>query len=184
MVYPVVVYGDPVLRKVAANVPVGEDINKIIEDMYETMYAADGMGLAAPQIGKSIRLFIVDATMVEDEPDLKEFKKVFINAQITEKTGEETLLEEGCLSIPNLRERIPRPDRIHLTWFDEKWQKHEADFTGMQSRIIQHEYDHIEGKLFLDHLSPLRRKLLKGKLNDISRGEVDTTYRILAPLRK
>jgi len=184
MVYPVVVYGDPVLRKVAVDIPIGEDIIKLIEDMYETMYAADGMGLAAPQIGKSIRLFIVFATMVEDEPDLKEFKKVFINAQITEKAGEESLLEEGCLSIPNLRERIPRPDRIHLTWFDEKWQKHEAEFVGMQSRIIQHEYDHIEGKLFLDHLSPLRRKLLKGKLNDISRGEVDTTYRILAPLRK
>lgn len=184
MVYPVVVYGDPVLRKVAIDIPAGEDVSKLIEDMYETMYAADGMGLAAPQIGKSIRLFIVDATMVEDEPDLKEFKKVFINPKISEKAGDETLLEEGCLSIPNLRERIPRPDRIRLTWFDEKWQKHEADFAGMQSRIIQHEYDHIEGKLFLDHLSPLRRKLLKGKLNDISRGEVETTYRILAPLRK
>lgn len=184
MVYPVVVYGDPVLRKRAADIPKGEDVKKLIADMFETMVAADGMGLAAPQIGKSIRLFVVDATMLDDEPDLKTFKKVFINAQILEADGPEEDMEEGCLSIPNLRETIRRNDHIRISWYDENWEHHEEDFSGMKARIIQHEYDHIEGKLFLDHLTPLRRRLLQGKLNDISRGKVDTTYRILAPLKK
>lgn len=184
MVYPVVVYGDPVLRKRASDIPQGEDIKKLIADMFETMAAADGIGLAAPQIGKSVRLFVVDATMLDDEPDLKTFKKVFINAQILDHNGKDEEMEEGCLSIPHIRENIRRKDQIRISWYDENWQHHEEDFSGMKARIIQHEYDHIEGKLFLDHLTPLRRRLLQGKLNDISKGKVDTTYRILAPLKK
>ncbi|MFZ9981010.1 MAG: peptide deformylase [Cyclobacteriaceae bacterium] len=184
MVYPVVVYGDPVLRKRASDIPQGEDVKKLVADMFETMVAADGIGLAAPQIGKSIRLFVVDATMLEDEPDLKTFRKVFINAQIIESGGETEEMEEGCLSIPNIRENIRRDAQIRISWFDENWVRHEEDFSGMKARIIQHEYDHIEGKLFLDHLTPLRRRLLQGKLNNISKGNVDTSYRILAPLKK
>ena len=184
MVYPVVVFGDPVLRKRASDIPKGEDIKKLVADMFETMVAADGIGLAAPQIGKSIRLFVVDATMLDDEPDLKTFKKVFVNATILDSTGVDEEMEEGCLSIPNIREKIIRKDRIRVSWFDENWVAYEEEFSGMKARIIQHEYDHIEGKLFLDHLTPLRRRLLQGRLNDISRGKVDTSYRILAPLRK
>jgi peptide deformylase len=184
MVYPVVVYGDPVLRKRASDIPQGEDVKKLVADMFETMVAADGIGLAAPQIGKSIRLFVVDATMLEDEPDLKTFRKVFINAQILDSGGEPEDMEEGCLSIPNIRENIRRDAQIRISWYDENWVQHEEDFTGMKARIIQHEYDHIEGKLFLDHLTPLRRRLLQGKLNNISKGNVDTSYRILAPLKK
>jgi len=184
MVYPVVVYGDPVLRKRASDIPQGEDVKKLVSDMFETMVAADGIGLAAPQIGKSIRLFVVDATMLEDEPDLKTFRKVFINAQILDSGGKSEEMEEGCLSIPNIRENIRRDAEIRISWYDENWVHHEEDFSDMKARIIQHEYDHIEGKLFLDHLTPLRRRLLQGKLNNISKGKVDTSYRILAPLKK
>lgn len=184
MVYPVVVFGSTVLRKKAEPIPHGENITQLIADMYETMYAADGMGLAAPQIGKSIRLFVTDATMVKDEPELQDMKMVFVNAEMLAYEGPEWTVDEGCLSLPNLREEIRRPDRIRLKWFDENWIAHEQEFSGWKSRIIQHEYDHIEGKLFVDYLSPLRRRLLKGKLNDISRGDVRTDYRILAPLRK
>lgn len=184
MIYPIVVYGDPVLRKVAEDVPAGTDLKKLIEDMYDTMYAASGMGLAAPQIGKSIRLFIVDTTMYADEPDLKDFKKVFVNPIIHEITGEDDEMEEGCLSIPNIREKIVRKDQVRLTYLDANWQPHDETYTGLKARVIQHEYDHIEGRLFLDYLSPLRKKLLKGKLQDISKGDVPTDYRIAAPLKK
>ena len=184
MVYPVVVYGDPVLRKKAEPLPHGQDVRQLIADMYETMYAADGMGLAAPQIGKSIRLFVVDATTVKDEPELHDMKMVFINAEILNYEGAPWTIDEGCLSIPNLRENISRPETIRMRWFDENWNPHEGEFSRWKARIIQHEYDHIEGKLFVDHLSVLRRRLLKGKLADISRGNVRTDYRILAPLRK
>lgn len=184
MVYPVVVYGDAVLRKRAESIPVGEDLAKLIADMFETMYAADGMGLAAPQIGKSIRLFVVDATMVKDEPELHDMKMVFVNPEIVGYEGAEWKVDEGCLSLPGLREDVLRPDRIRLKWYDEKWVAHEQEFSRWKARIIQHEYDHLEGKLFIDYLSPLKRRLLKGKLNDISRGNVRADYRILAPMRK
>jgi len=184
MVYPVVVFGHPVLRKKADPIPQGEDITQLIADMYETMYAADGMGLAAPQIGKSIRLFVTDATMVKDTPELHDMKMVFVNPEMLAYEGPEWTVDEGCLSLPNLREDIRRPDRIRLKWFDENWVAHEREFSGWKARIIQHEYDHIEGKLFVDYLSTLRRRMLKGKLNDISRGNVHTDYRILAPSGK
>ncbi len=184
MIYPIVMYGDPVLRKVAKDIEKGTDISELVNDMYETMHAAHGIGLAAPQIGKGIRLFIVDGTTLEDEPDLKDFKKVFVNPTILKESGEPWAFEEGCLSIPNIREEVARPEKLRIKYFDENWKAFEESFDGMKARIIQHEYDHIEGKLFIDYLPSLKKRMLKGKLNKISKGDVDTEYRILAPLKK
>ena len=184
MIYPIVVYGDAVLRKRAADIQEGTDLKQLIADMYETMYAAHGIGLAAPQIGKSVRLFVVDGTTLEDEPTLKDFKQAFINPVILNETGTEWEFEEGCLSIPNIREDVSRKEKIKVKYFDENWKPQEETFNGMKARIIQHEYDHIEGKLFIDYLTPLKKRMLKGKLANITKGDVDTEYRILAPLRK
>lgn len=184
MIYPIVVYGDAVLRKRATDIQEGTDLTQLIADMYETMYAAHGIGLAAPQIGKSVRLFVVDGTTLDEEPTLKDFKQAFINPVILKETGTEWDFEEGCLSIPNIREDVSRKEKIRVKYFTEKWELKEENFDGMKARIIQHEYDHIEGKLFIDYLSPLKKRMLKGKLVNISKGDVDTEYRILAPLRK
>ncbi len=185
MVYPIVVYGDPILRKKATEVEKGTDLKPFINDMFETMYAANGIGLAAPQIGKGIRVFVVDGTsLTDEEEDMTGFKKVFINPIITKSEGDPWPFEEGCLSIPNIREKVMRPETVVIKYFDEDWNQKEEEYDGVKARIIQHEYDHIEGKLFIDYLSPLKKKMLKGKLTDISKGEVDTEYRILAPLRK
>lgn len=185
MVYPIVMYGDAVLRKKAREIEKGEiDIEVFANDMFETMAAAHGIGLAAPQIGKSIRVFVVDGTVLEDQPELSDFRKVFINPTMLKEEGEAWAFEEGCLSIPNIRANVARPEKIRLRYYDMNWVKHEEDFDGMKARIIQHEYDHIEGKLFIDYLTPLKKKMLKGKLTDISKGDVDTDYRIVAPLRK
>jgi len=184
MIYPIIMYGDPVLRQKAKEIDKGSDVSQLIEDMYETMHNASGIGLAAPQIGKSIRLFVVDGTIIEDEPGMADFKKVFINAVILEEVGTPWDYEEGCLSIPNIREKISRREKLKIRYYDETWQLHEEKFDAMKARIIQHEYDHIEGKMFVDYLTPLRRRLLKGKLADISKGKVDTEYRIMAPLKK
>lgn len=177
-------YGDAVLRKRALDIEKGTDLKELVNDMFETMYAAHGIGLAAPQIGKSIRLFVVDGTTLEDEPTLKDFKKTFVNPLVITETGSEWDFEEGCLSIPNIREDVARKERVRLKYFDENWNEFEEEFNGMKARIIQHEYDHIEGKLFIDYLTPLKKRMLKGKLADISKGDVDTDYRILAPIRK
>jgi len=184
MIYPIVVYGDAVLRKRAADIQEGTDLKQLIMDMYETMYAAHGIGLAAPQIGKSVRLFIVDGTTLDEEPTLRDFKQAFINPLILKETGAEWEFEEGCLSIPNIREDVSRKEKIKVKYFDENWQPKEEEFSGMKARIIQHEYDHIEGKLFIDYLTPLKKRMLKGKLANITKGDVDTEYRILAPLRR
>jgi len=184
MIYPIVMYGDAVLRKRATDLEKGSDLTQLVADMYETMYEANGIGLAAPQIGKSIRLFIVDGTTLDDEPTLKDFKKVFVNPQVVDEYGEEWAFEEGCLSIPNIREEVWRKETVRIKYFDEKWNAFEEEFDGMKARIIQHEYDHIEGKLFTDYLSPLKKRMLKGKLTNISKGDVDTEYRIAAPLKK
>ncbi len=184
MIYPIVMYGDAVLRKRAKDIQEGTDLKTLIADMYETMHGAHGIGLAAPQIGKSVRLFVVDGTTLEEEPTLKDFKQAFINPVIIKETGTEWEFEEGCLSIPNIREDVSRKEKIKLKYFDENWQPKEEEFSGMKARIIQHEYDHIEGKLFIDYLTPLKKRMLKGKLTNISKGDVDTEYRILAPLRK
>ena len=184
MIYPIVMYGDPVLRQKAKEIEPGSDLNQLIGDMYETMHNASGIGLAAPQIGKSIRLFVVDGTIIDDEPGMADFKKVFLNPLILEETGMPWDYEEGCLSIPNIREKISRMEILRIRYYDEKWNLLEDRFEGMKARIIQHEYDHIEGKMFVDYLTPLRKRLLKGKLADISRGNVETEYRIMAPLKK
>jgi peptide deformylase len=184
MVHPIIMYGDPVLRKKAKDIEKGSDILGLVQDMNETMNAAHGIGLAAPQIGKSVRLFVVDGTSVEDEPELADFKKTFVNPVIIEQAGEEWSFEEGCLSIPTIRAEIFRKERLRIRYFDENWILHEEEYSGMKARIIQHEYDHIEGKLFIDYLTPLKKRMLKGKLGNISKGEVETEYRILAPSKK
>lgn len=178
MIYPIVVYGDPVLRQRAKDVEKGTDLKPLIQDMFETMYGAQGVGLAAPQIGKSIRLFVVDGSVIEDDETLVDFKKAFINPEMLEELGEEWEYEEGCLSIPNIRENVSRSQKLRIRYFDEDWNQHEEEYTGIKARIIQHEYDHIEGKLFIDYLTPLKKRLLKSKLSDISKGKVDTEYRI------
>jgi peptide deformylase len=184
MIYPIVMYGDPILRQRAKEIEKGTDLKQLIDDMYETMHGASGIGLAAPQIGKGIRLFIVDGTVLEDEPDMQDFKKVFINPQLLEELGTPWEYEEGCLSIPNIREKITRKEKLKIRYYDQDWNALEEEYDGMKARIIQHEYDHIEGKLFVDYLPALKKRLLKGKLADISKGKVDTEYRIIAPLKK
>jgi peptide deformylase len=184
MIYPIIMYGDPVLRQKAKEIETGTDITQLIADMYETMHNANGIGLAAPQIGKSMRLFVVDGTIIDDEPGMADFKKVFINPVILEEGGTPWEYEEGCLSIPNIREKIHRKQRLRMRYQDETWNVMEEEFDGIKARIIQHEYDHIEGKMFVDYLAPLRKRLLKGKLADITKGKVETDYRIAAPLKK
>lgn len=184
MIYPIVVYGDPVLRQRAKDITAGTDVKQLVADMFDTMHAASGIGLAAPQIGKSLRLFVVDAAALEDEPGMQDFRKAFINPVMLEELGTPWEFEEGCLSIPNIREKISRKEKLKVRYYDEDWNLHEEEYDGMKARIIQHEYDHIEGKLFLDYLTPLKKRLLKGRLSDISKGKVDTEYRILAPLKK
>jgi peptide deformylase len=177
-------YGDPVLRQRAKDIEQGTDLKQLIDDMFETMHGASGIGLAAPQIGKSIRLFIVDGTVLEDEEGMENFKKAFVNPEILEEVGTPWDFEEGCLSIPNIRENVSRKERLKIRYYDENWNLYEEEYDGMKARIIQHEYDHIEGKLFVDYLPALKKRLLKGKLADISKGKVDTEYRIIAPLKK
>jgi peptide deformylase len=177
-------YGDPVLRQRAKDIEQGTDLKQLIEDMFETMHAASGIGLAAPQIGKGIRLFIVDGSALEDEEGMDNFRKAFVNPQILEEDGTPWDFEEGCLSIPHIREKVSRKERLKIRYYDENWAQHEEVYDGMKARIIQHEYDHIEGKLFVDYLPALKKRLLKGKLADISKGKVDTEYRIIAPLKK
>lgn len=184
MIYPIVVYGDPVLKKPAADIEKDSlDVKQLVEDMFETMYNASGVGLAGPQIGKSLRIFVVDAEPM-DEENLKGFKKAFINAEILEEEGEEWSFEEGCLSIPGIRAEVMRPEKIRIRYYDEDWNEHEEEYDGMAARVIQHEYDHIEGTLFTDYLSGLKKRLLKSKLTNISKGNVKADYRIAVPLRK
>lgn len=188
MILPIVAYGDPVLKKVA--VDIDKDYPKLetlIADMYETMYNAKGVGLAAPQIGKSIRLFIVDGSPFAEDPETEEeaalgdFKKIFINAQIIHEEGTSWKFNEGCLSIPKIREDVLRKPKIRIQYVDENFNAVEEEYEGIAARIIQHEYDHIEGKLFTDRISPLRKRLLQGKLSDISRGRVNVDYRMKFP---
>ncbi|RWY52275.1 peptide deformylase [Mucilaginibacter gilvus] len=184
MKYPIVAYGDPVLRRKAPSIEPDEypHIKELVTNMYETMYGARGVGLAAPQIGMSARLFVVDLSPFDDEePELAGFKKAFINADILEESGSEWSFNEGCLSIPDIREDVSRKPVIRMSYYDQNWKHHEETFKGMAARVIQHEYDHIEGKLFTDKLSPLRKRLIEKKLNDISKGAVDVDYRMKFP---
>jgi len=184
MKLPIIAYGDPVLRRKATAIEPDEypNIQELIDNMFETMYGASGVGLAAPQVGLSMRLFVVDlSTFDDDEPELKGFKRAFINGIILEETGEEWPFNEGCLSIPDIREDVYRKKNIKISYYDESWKHHEEAFSGMAARVIQHEYDHIEGKLFTDKLSPLRKRLINKKLTDISKGEVDVKYKMRFP---
>jgi peptide deformylase len=184
MIYPIVLYGDSVLKKRAQEIDPEEiDIKELARDMYETMYQANGVGLAAPQIGKSLRMFIIDSSPMEEEEGMG-VRQVFINPEMLEETGDAWAFEEGCLSIPGVRENVNRKPAIKIRYFDEQWQEHTRTFEGVVARIIQHEYDHIEGILFTDHLTPFKKRLLKGKLTNISKGKASTDYRVKIPARK
>ena len=191
MILPIVAYGDPILKKeceeIDENYP---NLKQLISDMFETMYKAKGVGLAAPQIGKNIRLFIVDGSpFAEDEEEednplaegIENFKKVFINPIIEEEVGKEWPFQEGCLSIPKIRENVSRKPDITVSYYDENWELKEESYSGYAARIFQHEYDHIEGVLFTDYLSPLKRKLIQKKLNNITNGEIEIDYKMRFP---
>ena len=191
MILPIVAYGTPILRKVCSDIePAYPGLEKLIADMWETMYNSNGVGLAAPQINKDIRLFVIDSTQIfanqeEDEkdefPDAPGYKGVFINAHVKELNGEEWSYNEGCLSIPKIREDVYRDEEVTLEFDDENFTHHTKTFNGITARVILHEYDHIEGKLFIDHIKPLKRKLLQGKLTDISKGKIKVDYRMVFP---
>ena len=191
MILPIVAYGFDVLRKMAKDItPDYPGLEKLIADMWETMYSSNGVGLAAPQINKDIRLFVVDsaqmfANMDEEEtllyPDRPGVKQVFINAQVEELIGDDWAYNEGCLSIPKIREDVYRAEEVTIRYMDENFKEHVNTFDGITARVILHEYDHIEGKLFIDYLKPLKRKMIKGKLDDISRGKVSVDYKMVFP---
>ena len=191
MILPVVAYGSPILRKVCENItPEYPELKKLLADMWETLYNSNGVGLAAPQINKPIRLFVVDTIQVVEDfndedkrkyPNEEPIKEVFINAQKIEDTGELWPYNEGCLSIPKVREDIQRTRQVRIKYFNENFEEKECVFHGITARVIQHEYDHIEGKLFIDYLTQLKKRLIKKKLDDISNGKVKTDYRMLFP---
>ena len=195
MILPIVAYGDPVLRKDCEEIEEGSDLKKFKDDLFETMYDSNGVGLAAPQVGKSLRVFVIDASaFAEDDPEnedeekefefLSKFKRIFINPIIEEESGPEWGFHEGCLSIPGIREEIFRKKELIISYFDENWELKEEKLTGLAARIVQHEYDHIEGVLFTDYLSPLKKRLLKSRLSDISKGMVDVKYKMRFPNKK
>jgi len=191
MILPIVAYGADILRKTATDItPDYPGLEKLLADMWETMYYSNGVGLAAPQINREIRLFVMDSAQIfanqeEDEkgeyPDEPGIKKVFINAHIVHFGGSDWSYNEGCLSIPKIREDVLRPEEVTLEYLDENFEPHTEIFNGITARIIQHEYDHIEGKLFIDYLKPLKRKMLRGKLTDISKGKIKVDYKMVFP---
>ena len=191
MILPVVAFGHPVLRKVCEDIsPDYPELQKLIGDMWDTMYHTNGVGIAAPQVNKAVRIFVIDTHQIVegfDDQDRREYpnekgiKQVFINAHKIEETGKPWSYNEGCLSIPKVREDISRPATVRLRYQDENFQEHEAEFDGITGRVILHEYDHIEGKLFIDYLAPLKKRLIKKKLEDISTGKVKVDYRMLLP---
>ena len=189
MILPIVAYGDPVLKKKAKEIEKDyPNLDVLIENMFETMYQAHGVGLAAPQVGQSIRLFIIDASPFAEgedgDPACDGFKRVYINPVIFDEEGREWGFEEGCLSIPQIREEVFRKPKLKIEYYDENWDLYEEELEGFPARVVQHEYDHIEGILFTDHLKPLKRTLLKGKLDNISKGKVDVDYRMKFPKLK
>lgn len=181
MILPIVAFGASILRTKCVDITKDfPDLDLLIQNMWETMYAASGVGLAAPQVNKSIRLFLIDTTpfLSDEHPDFKSVKKVFINPLIISQEGEEWLFNEGCLSIPEIREDVTRKPLITIEYFDENFEKHIEEYDGVTARVIQHEYDHLNGILFIDNLSPLRKRMIKGKLLDISKGRINTSYRM------
>ena len=179
MILPVYTYGQPVLRKVAADItPDYPELKQLIANMFETMDHADGVGLAAPQIGMDIRVVVIDLDVLsEDFPEYKGFRRAYINAHILEVEGEEEKMEEGCLSLPGIHETVVRKNRIHVQYMDEEFQAHDEWVEGYLARVMQHEFDHLEGKMFIDHLSALRKQMIKGKLNNMLKGKIHCDYR-------
>lgn len=186
MIFPVLAYGHPTLRKIAVEIDKDyPDLKQFIDSMFETMHTSSGIGLAAPQVNKSIRVFVIDASpLADDHPHLAEFRKAFINPRIVEETGEEWTYNEGCLSLPDLREDVTRKSIVRLQYYDEDFNFHDETFDGLAARIIQHEYDHLEGTLLVDRVNPLKKMLLKRKLTEISKGHVDVSYKMVFPLLK
>jgi len=184
MIYPIIAYGHQVLKKKAVDVTQDVEVKQLVSDMFETMYNANGVGLAAPQIGKSLRLFVIDTNPIDDDDDEPKLKKAFINPIMMEEIGEEWAMEEGCLSIPTIREDVIRKEKIKIKYLDEDFNEYTEEFEGFTARVIQHEYDHIEGILFTDHISNLKKRLLKGKLTNISKGKVKADYKMAFPLLK
>ena len=180
MILPVYVYGQPVLRKVAEDItPDYPELKQLIQNMFETMDRADGVGLAAPQIGLSIRVVVIDLTaLADDYPEFKEFRKAFINPHILDADGEVVSMEEGCLSIPGVHESVKRFDRIHVKYMDENFVEHDEVVEGYLARVMQHEFDHLEGKMFIDHISPLRKQMIKSKLNAMLKGNARCHYKV------
>jgi peptide deformylase len=186
MILPVLAYGHPALRKVAKEIDASfPELKNFIENMFDTMYQSDGVGLAAPQVNHSIRVITIDASaFAETHPETTGFKKVFINPKIYLEEGEEWSFNEGCLSFPGLRQDILRKPVIRIRWFDEDFQPHDEQFDGIVARVLQHEYDHLEGILFVDRMNALKRMVIKGRLTDISKGKVDTFYKMIFPMQK
>ena len=183
MVLPIFVYGNPVLRKKAVDIgPDYPKFNDFVTNLWDTLEKCDGLGLAAPQVGEAIRMFAIDGKrLVEDDPSMEGFRKLFINARILERSGEDNTYNEGCLSLPGIHEDVIRKSIIRINYQDENFVTHEETFDGLKARIIQHEYDHIDGILFVDHLSPLKRKMLKGKLTAIMLGKADAKFKMKLP---
>ena len=180
MILPVYLYGQPVLREVAGEIQQDyPKLRELIANMYETMYESDGIGLAAPQIGRPIRLLVIDAdVLAEDFPECKDFKRIMINAQIVEEGEETESRDEGCLSLPGIHEKVTRSKQIKITYLNENFEPCEEVLDGFTARVVQHEYDHLDGKLFIDHISPIRKQLIKSKLNNIVKGNVRCSYKV------
>ena len=180
MIFPIVLYGDPVLKKKALDVEHGDaSVKEFVDHLFETMYAANGVGLASPQVGESLRVFVIDTHPMHEDEEAG-LKKAFVNPTMLSEEGEAWAFEEGCLSIPGIRADVERKPNIRIKYFDEDWNEHEESFEDIEARVIQHEYDHIEGKLFTDYLTPFKKRLLKGKLANISKGKTDAEYRVRA----
>jgi len=186
MILPVTAYGHPILKKIANDIDKDyPDMKELIDNMYETMYVSNGVGLAAPQVNLSIRLFVVDASpFAEDVPEAKDFKRAFINPIITEESGKEWMFNEGCLSVPDIREDVLRKPKIHIQYYDENFEFHDEQYDKVMARIIQHEYDHLEGIMFVDRISNIRKILLKRRLLDITKGNIKVNYKMIFPNKK
>lgn len=182
MILPIYIYGQPILRKTADDItPDYPGLKELIANMFETMDNADGVGLAAPQVGLPIRVVVIDLDVLSDDmPEYKGFRRAYINAHILEADGEEEVMEEGCLSLPGVHEKVPRLNRVHVTYLDENLVVHDEVIEGYLARVMQHEFDHLEGKMFIDHISPLRKQMIKGKLNAMLHGKAHCTYRVKA----
>ncbi len=185
MILPIYLYGQPVLKKVSEDITADyPNLKELIENMFDTMHHASGIGLAAPQIGLAIRLVVVDLDVLsEDEPEFKDFRRVYINAHIIETSDETDTMEEGCLSLPGIHEKVTRSSRIHVKYLDENFVEHDEWVDGFLARVMQHEFDHLEGKVFSDRLSPLRRQMNKNRLNNLTKGNVSCDYKVKRVLR-